>query len=98
MLVLSRRQGESIVIGGEIVVTVIEVRGGQVRIGIDAPRSIDVHREEIYREVLRENLAAVESASADPELLRNVERPGPQADRSDANPAATAGDGAPSEV
>ena len=65
MLVLSRRQGESIIIGGEIVVTIIEVRGGQVRIGIDAPRNVDVHREEIYQEVLRENLAAVKAAGWD---------------------------------
>ncbi len=81
MLVLSRRQGESIVIGGEIVVTVIEVRGGQVRLGIDAPRSIDVHREEIYRQVVQENLAAVESASGDPSLLRKVGDPRRQASR-----------------
>lgn len=82
MLVLSRRQGESIIIGGDVVVTVIEVRGGQVRIGIDAPRSVDVHREEIYREVLKENLAAVESGARDPDVLRKVGRPQAQANRS----------------
>ena len=70
MLVLSRKQGESIIIGGDIVVTIVEVRGGQVRVGIDAPRSIDVHREEIYQEVLRENVAAVESAGVDSAMLK----------------------------
>lgn len=75
MLVLSRRPGESIVIGGEVVVTIVEVRGGQVRIGIDAPRSVEVHREEVYRQVVAENIAAVESAGADPDLLRQVMRP-----------------------
>ncbi len=75
MLVLSRRPGESIVIGGEVVVTIVEVRGGQVRIGIDAPRSVEVHREEIYRQVVAENIAAVESAGQDPDLLRQVTRP-----------------------
>ena len=72
MLVLSRRQGESIVIGGDVVVTIVEVRGGQVRVGIDAPRSIEVHREEVYREVARENLEAVRSAGQDPEMLRQA--------------------------
>jgi len=72
VLVLSRRQGESIVIGGDVVVTIVEVRGGQVRVGIDAPRGIEVHREEVYREVVRENLEAVRSASQDPALLHQA--------------------------
>ncbi len=84
MLVLSRRPGESIVIGGQVVVTIIEVRGGQVRVGIDAPRSVEVHREEVYRQVARENVAAVESAGADPSLLRQAVRP---AKPDDAQPA-----------
>jgi carbon storage regulator len=62
MLVLTRRQGESIVIGGDIVITVIEVRSGQVRIGIDAPRHVQVHREEVYEQVKQENRAAVASS------------------------------------
>ena len=48
MLVLSREKGERIMIGPDIVVTIVEVRGDKVRIGIDAPRNINVHREEIY--------------------------------------------------
>ena len=51
MLVLTRRANQSIVIGADIVVTVLEVRGDQIRIGIDAPRSISVHREEVFREL-----------------------------------------------
>ena len=59
MLVLTRRPGESIVVGEDIVVTVIEIKGGQVRIGIDAPRSVEVYREEIYEQVRQENLSAI---------------------------------------
>ncbi len=62
MLVLTRRPGESIVVGENIVVTVIEIKGGQVRIGIDAPREVDVYREEIYEQVRQENLAAIANA------------------------------------
>jgi len=59
MLVLTRRPGESIVVGENIVVTVIEIKGGQVRIGIDAPREVEVYREEIYEQVKQENLTAI---------------------------------------
>ena len=72
MLVLSRRPGESIVIGNDIVVTVLEVRGGQIRIGIDAPRNLQVHREEVYQEVCRENEKAVASMGSDSNLLRTT--------------------------
>lgn len=58
MLVLSRRTGESLVIGDDVVVTVLEVRGDVVRIGIAAPRSVRVHREEVYRELQEANAAA----------------------------------------
>ena len=66
MLVLSRRIGESIIIGDDIVVTVLEVRGDVVRVGISAPRSIRVHREEVYRALEAANRAASE-VSADAE-------------------------------
>ena len=58
MLVLTRRANQSIMIGSDVVVTVLEVRGDQVRIGIDAPRSISVHREEVFRELEAANRAA----------------------------------------
>lgn len=64
MLVLTRRPGESIIVGQNIVITVIEIKGGQVRIGIDAPREIEVYREEIYEQVRKENLAAIADADA----------------------------------
>lgn len=51
MLVLTRRVGDSIVIADDIVVTVLEVRSDQVRLGIDAPREVAVHREEVYRQM-----------------------------------------------
>ena len=62
MLVLTRRVGESLVIGNEVTVTVLEVRGDQVRIGVDAPRSIQVHREEVHRELEAENASATAAA------------------------------------
>ena len=55
MLVLSRKQGEKIVIGDNISVVVIEVRGAKVRLGIDAPRDVAVHREEVYEAIKRES-------------------------------------------
>ena len=54
MLVLSRRMGETLVIADNIKLTVLGVSGGQVRLGIEAPRDISVHREEIYQKILRE--------------------------------------------
>jgi carbon storage regulator len=63
VLVLTRRANQSIMIGADIVVTVLEVRGDQVRIGIDAPRSVSVHREEVFRELEAANRAAASLAS-----------------------------------
>jgi len=51
MLVLSRKKGESLVIGDNIAVTVIEIRGDKVRLGIEAPRDVTVHREEVARAI-----------------------------------------------
>lgn len=67
MLVLSRKPNQSIMIGQDIVITVLEVRGDQVRLGIEAPRSIEVHREEIFRELHNASAeaAATEAAAAD---------------------------------
>ena len=69
MLVLSRRTNQSIVIGPDITVTVLEVKGDQVRLGIQAPREVSVHREEIYAEIRRENQRAASVQSADTDLL-----------------------------
>ncbi|MGN6250662.1 MAG: carbon storage regulator CsrA [Marmoricola sp.] len=59
MLVLSRRVGESIVVGDDVTVTVLEVRGDVVRVGIDAPRSVRVHRAELLQDVESTNRASV---------------------------------------
>jgi carbon storage regulator len=58
MLVLSRRAGESVVLGEDITVTVLEVRGDVVRVGIDAPRSLKVHRAELLEQLEEENQRA----------------------------------------
>ncbi|WP_420452485.1 carbon storage regulator CsrA [Ilumatobacter sp.] len=63
MLILTRKAGESIVIGDDVVVTVVESSRDQVRLGVDAPRSISVHREEVYAQISREN-EAVRDADA----------------------------------
>ena len=65
MLVLSRKAGESIVIGGDVVVTVLEVRGDLVRVGIDAPRSVSVNRKEIHDELMAANVEAAGSVAID---------------------------------
>jgi carbon storage regulator len=58
MLVLSRHRDEAIMIGDEIVVTVVDIRGDKVRLGIDAPSDIPVHRQEVYDAIQRENRKA----------------------------------------
>jgi carbon storage regulator len=77
VLVLTRRANQSIMIGADIVVTVLEVRGDQVRIGIDAPRSVSVHREEVFRELEAANRAAASPASGAIEGLAAL-RPSPK--------------------
>jgi carbon storage regulator len=74
VLVLTRRANQSIMIGHEIVVTVLEVRGDQVRLGIKAPRSIDVHREEIFAQLQQANRDAVRSTSEGLESLEGLPR------------------------
>jgi carbon storage regulator len=64
VLILTRRVGESVIVGDDIVISVIEVRGDAVRIGIQAPRSVSVHREEVYLELQRANEQAASSSDA----------------------------------
>jgi carbon storage regulator len=54
MLILTRRTGETVMIGNDVTLTVLGVKGNQVRIGINAPKSVPVHREEIYERIKRE--------------------------------------------
>ncbi|MCD6392543.1 MAG: carbon storage regulator CsrA [Planctomycetes bacterium] len=84
MLVLSRQKDESIIIGDDVEVTIVDVRGDKVRLGINAPRSISVHRKEIYEAIQREKAekaaaeAAAEKASAEgkPEAKPEAHTPG----------------------
>jgi carbon storage regulator len=63
MLVLTRKLGEGIVIGDGIRVTVMDIRGKQVKLAIDAPKEVTVHREEIYQRIVEENRQAVSADS-----------------------------------
>ena len=58
MLVLSRQKDESIMIGDDVQITIVDVRGDKVRLGIEAPKSIPVHRREVYEAIQREKKAA----------------------------------------
>lgn len=64
MLVLTRKKGQRIVVGDDIYITVLDVKGEQVQIGVDAPREISIHREEVYEDIQAENLRARESTAA----------------------------------
>lgn len=71
MLVLTRKLGEGITIGSDIRVVVLEVKAGQVRLGIEAPSAVQVHRDEIYAKILEENKQA---ARAQPVLTEALKR------------------------
>jgi carbon storage regulator len=84
MLVLSRQKDETIIIGDDIEITVVDIRGDKVRLGVSAPKSISVHRKEVYDAIRRENR---EAAQVKPEDLTgfgkakpnlNNQNPGPQ--------------------
>ncbi len=79
MLVLSRRVGEQLIIGDDIVLTVIEVRGDGVRLGIDAPRSVRVHRPEVLDAVRSANTEAAAADEGTVAVLRRLLPAGPTA-------------------
>ena len=72
VLVLTRRANQSIMIGDDVIVTVLEVRGDQVRLGIRAPRDVAVHREEVFAELAQANRAAASPPTEALEQLRQL--------------------------
>ena len=72
MLVLTRKAGEGIIIGDDIKITVVEMKGGGVRIGIDAPKEMKVHRQEVYDRIKQENKEAMQWNIADLNELSSI--------------------------
>ena len=71
MLILTRKQGESVAIGDDIKVTVVEIQGKQVKLGVKAPREISVHRQEVYEKIQEENIRAAQISEDDLAQLRD---------------------------
>ena len=82
MLVLSRKVGESILIGNNIEIKILRIDGGEVKIGISAPKSLKVYRKELYDKIMREN---IEAAKIGVEDLKEV----PKLDKGDKRPSKT---------
>jgi carbon storage regulator len=68
MLILSRKIGERIIIGDDVVISIVEVRGDQVKLGIEAPRNVKVFRQEVFNSIQQENQRAAESPLNLPDL------------------------------
>jgi carbon storage regulator len=77
MLVLSRLRDETIMIGDDIQITVVDIRGDKVRLGISAPTRIAVHRKEVYESIRAENARAAAAAGSDPDVFRQTFSLGP---------------------
>lgn len=65
MLALTRKKGESLVINNNIEVTILEIRGDQIKLGISAPRDVSIYRKEVYLQIQEENKAALETNNAE---------------------------------
>jgi carbon storage regulator len=83
MLVLSRQRDESIMIGDKVVVTIVDIRGDKVRLGIEAPQEIPVHRQEVYEAIQRENRRAgqIEPGEAQRLVRAKTGQPAARSDR-----------------
>lgn len=68
MLILTRKPGESLYIGDDVKITIVEIKGHQIRVGIDAPKEYRIYREEIYLAILEENRSAAEAARGSAEM------------------------------
>jgi len=82
MLVLSRKKGQSIIIGDNIEITVVEIKGEMVRIGVNAPREVTVHRQEVFDQIAAENQQAQQSEGLQIKL-RQLTELSKQADKKD---------------
>lgn len=71
MLVLSRKKGQSIMIGNNIEISIIDIQGEQIRLGINAPRDIPIHRKEVFEEIIQENRQAA-STPIGPDVIRQI--------------------------
>ncbi len=69
MLVLTRKKGQSIMVGEDIEITIVDIQGDQVRLGINAPKNVAIHRKEVFVEIQEENRIA---ADVNPERLKNI--------------------------
>ncbi len=74
MLALTRKSGESIVIGNDVEITILDVKGDQVKIGISAPKAVPVYRKEIYLQIQEANKEAVSSAEINLDVLRGLQK------------------------
>ena len=72
MLILTRKLGESITIGDDIKITLLDIKGTQLRIGIQAPKHLMVHREEIYLAIKEQNVKSVEHATAQKQQIEEI--------------------------
>ena len=72
MLVLTRKAGESIVIGNQVRITILEIQGRQIRLGVEAPGDISVHRGEVYERIKQENQMAIQGGEEELKALRQA--------------------------
>ncbi|NLO39460.1 MAG: carbon storage regulator CsrA [Ruminiclostridium sp.] len=71
MLVLSRKKGQSIMIGHDIEISIVDIQGEQIRLGINAPRDVTIHRKEVFEEIIQENKQAA-ATPISPDVIRSI--------------------------